>query len=142
MQWIAKYWRKEILTKLGNTSCALIPINISLLEEELQFFNVDDYQKKNIPVDNISDENNELDGDTEKLCGQCNGEIFNVYLKKKTKKKGMDSICPECAKGLPKNSVRANNSQISFKFYNQKYLEHMIDCLKQTMSDLQVESWK
>ena len=135
---IANIEEEKYSTKL-ETLRALIPIDISLLDDDLKFFTREDYQMKNIRVDKLSDENNELDGDTTKTCEQCYGEIFNVYLKKKKGRKE-ESICPECAQGLSKTSVKVNTCQICFKFYNQNYLEHMIDGLKQSMSDLQLKS--
>ena len=74
-------------TKL-ETLRALIPIDISLLDDDLKFFTREDYQMKKIRVDKLSDENNELEGDTTKTCERCYGEIFNVYLKKKTNEEG------------------------------------------------------
>ena len=68
--------------------CALIPIDISLLEDDLNFFNQEEYRLKNIRVDELSDENDELNGNTMKSCELCCGEIFNVYLKKKKGRNG------------------------------------------------------
>ena len=68
---------------------ALIPIDISLLEDDLNFFNQEEYRLKNIRVDELSDENDELNGNTMKSCELCCGEIFNVYLKKKREEMGV-----------------------------------------------------
>ena len=114
---------------------ALIPVDISMLEDELKFFNNEEYQTKNIPVDKVSDENDEIHGNTMKSCEVCYGEIFNVYLMRRKGRK-FQSVCPDCARGLSNRLIKRDTCQIGFKFYNKKYLEHMIDGLKQSMSDL------